>query len=304
MNPFIKPLEVLGVEVVPYYIGGIRQSPLSIFSTLRILRQLAATCDLSHAQYGSLCGFITVLLPGPKIISLRGSDLYPVYVGSFLFRARLFVSRVLTNLSLPFFRHIIVMSNDMKRMLRRRNVTVIPDGIDLEKFRPIDRGAARGQLGLPENTPQVLYVSLSQNNPIKRKKLALESLDIARLKHPGIRMLAPENVDHDAIPVYVNASDLILCTSTHEGWPNCIKEALACNVPFVATDISDLGEIARRKTSCKVADDDPVELGRAIIEVLDAGKKEDLRAEVESMDVAKSAIALKKIYEAALINDD
>jgi len=304
MDPFVKPLKDMGVEVVPYYIGGIRNDLATIVKTLRELRASAKTCDISHAQYGSLCGFLTAFLPGRKLISLRGSDLYPVSVGSIFFRARLLISRLLTRISLPMYDHIIVMSNDMKRILNRRNATVIPDGIDTRKFQPMDRAAARAQLGLPADMPQILYISLSQTSPIKRKKLALDSLNVVRVKYPDVKMLAPENVDHDLMPVYVNASDLILCTSTHEGWPNCIKEALACNVPFVSTDISDLGEVARRTQSCRVADDNPLELGRAVVEVLDSRVKEDLRSEALAMDVQVSAAALKKVYEAMLVSDD
>lgn len=45
---------------------------------------------------------------------------------------------------------------------------------------------------------------------------------------------------------------IVLCTSTHEGWLNSIKEALACNVPVVLTDVSDLHLITDNEKDCRI----------------------------------------------------
>ncbi|KPN29185.1 glycosyltransferase, family [Halolamina pelagica] len=47
-------------------------------------------------------------------------------------------------------------------------------------------------------------------------------------------------VPHAEMPTYLNAADALLLTSNHEGSPNAVKEALACNLPVVATDVGDV----------------------------------------------------------------
>ena len=64
------------------------------------------------------------------------------------------------------------------------------------------------------------------------------------------------------MPSVVSECDLILITSVYEGWPNCIKEALACNVPFIATDVSDLSEIAKRHSNCRIAEPNPESISK------------------------------------------
>ncbi len=305
MDPLVEPLARQGVEVVPFYIGRVRHNPFAICKVFMSLRAASQSCDIVHAQYGSLCGFITAFLTNKKkVISLRGSDVYPVSVGSLWFRTRLLVSRILTALSLPFFDRIIVMSKDMERLAKKpfvsASVYVIPDGIDLDKFKPMDKAQARSQIGIAPDALEILYVSLAHDNPIKRKDLAEKAMAVARRSLPNARLLAPLNIDHDLMPAYVNASDLILCTSTHEGWPNCVKETLACNVPFVATDISDLKDVAARQPVCRVADADAQALGQAIVDVLQDGRKMDLRSEVRDMDVNHTATRLKSLYQSLL----
>ena len=42
------------------------------------------------------------------------------------------------------------------------------------------------------------------------------------------------------VPIWINASDVLLMTSLHEGSPTIVKEALACNLPVVSVDVGDV----------------------------------------------------------------
>src|SRR5262249_29620005 len=148
------------------------------------------------------------------------------------------------------FDQVIVMSqrmrNDLRRAHRRANgVTVLPDGIDLEKFTPVDRNEARRRLGFAGDTrPWVLFASLRSNNPVKRHDLALAAVRRASIRRSDLVLKTLSGRPHHEVPLWMNAANVLLLTSTREGWPNVVKEALACNVPFVATDVSDLARIA------------------------------------------------------------
>lgn len=56
----------------------------------------------------------------------------------------------------------------------------------------------------------------------------------------NIELHALQNIPHQDIPKYMNASDVVILTSLWEGSPNVIKEAMACNRPVVATAVGDI----------------------------------------------------------------
>ena len=98
------------------------------------------------------------------------------------------------------------------------------------------------------------------------------------------------------MPSVVSECDLVLSTSEYEGWPNCVKEALACNVPFIATDVSDLSEIAKRHSNCRIVKPDPESISKQIIQVLSLPKNNLLRQEVMHMSYENTKNNLFKFY--------
>jgi glycosyltransferase involved in cell wall biosynthesis len=95
----------------------------------------------------------------------------------------------------------------------------------------------------------------------------------------------------------VAACDVILCTSESEGWPNAVKEALACNVPFVATDVSDLAQIAEREPACRIAPAEPAALADALCAVLTGPPPADLRRHVLEMGLEATTDRLIGFYD-------
>ncbi|NBX02484.1 MAG: glycosyltransferase [Alphaproteobacteria bacterium] len=301
MFQLIEPLGKNGVKVIPIYIGGIKQHPIQFIRSIPSLLKLARTCDLIHAQYGSMCGFLSVFLPNKKLLSLRGSDWYGIVGKDFKTITHSFCAQLMTSVSLPFYKKVIVMSERMATEVKLRypktKVISLPDGIDLQKFILMDKISARRQLGLNEHAKYILFTSACRGNAVKRAELAYEAYAIAKNTLPDLQMLLAEGVDHNLMPTYINACDVTILTSIHEGWPNCIKEALACNVPFVATDVSDLRDIADKTPACKVVDADANKLSQAIIETIESGGNYDLRAVLKDMDIDLYAEKLSAIYQ-------
>jgi hypothetical protein len=72
-------------------------------------------------------------------------------------------------------------------------------------------------------------------------------------------------------------------------------------VPFVATDVSDLAEIASREPSCRICKPDPELLAKVLCEVLQAPRPMNLRRHVVIMDLKASSKRLSDIYKFLLM---
>jgi glycosyltransferase involved in cell wall biosynthesis len=166
----------------------------------------------------------------------------------------------------------------------------------------VEKEEARALLGCPGSTEKwVLFNASRPHNPIKRFGLAMEAFKLANAKCRNLRLRVATNLPHEEVPLFTAACDVILCTSEAEGWPNGVKEALACNVPFVATDVSDLRDIASVEPTCRVCSADPGVLATNLCEVLAAQPRPDLRRHVVSMGLDATRERLLSVYETLLM---
>ncbi len=296
-----EQVRALGIDVTLHYTGNLR-SPLRMVRAARQLRAVARQYDLVHAQFGSACGLIASFSPGAKLVSVRGTDLRGMDFGSMRDRAHGLLARLFSRVGLPRYRNIVVMSQRMRsetlEICPHAEIAVVPDGIDLDRFQPMDRMEARRRLGEgQDDSPWVLFSSLQgTSNPIKRAPLALAAIEELRRTRPDAKLKLLTGVEHDRIPLWINAASAVLLTSTREGWPNIIKEALACNVPFVSTDVSDLAAIAQAEPNCFVVEPSPQALAGALTETLDYRGPSNLRRHVAPMALDAIGRRLLEIY--------
>src|SRR5207245_2483062 len=98
---------------------------------------------------------------------------------------------------------------------------------------------------------------------------------------------------------YINASNVLILTSLHEGSPSGVKEPMACNVPVVSVDVGDVPQVISQTKGCKVCPRDPDALAAALEEALQLTGPTTGRTDIA---YAESSLVVKKIiavYEEA-----
>lgn len=184
--------------------------------------------DVIHAHYSLSALTVSLTLPKiPVIVSLMGSDAKMSLFWNFIIR--------LSNQFL--WHHTIVKSDNLKKKIKLKNASIIPNGVDLSKFEIKNKIKTREKLGLSPDLKYILFLS-NPNRIEKNYKLATKSFDI--ISDDKMKLLPVYNKPNDEIVDYLNACDLLLLTSLWEGSPNAVKEAMTCNLPVVSTDVGDV----------------------------------------------------------------
>lgn len=143
-------------------------------------------------------------------------------------------------------------------------------------FRPLDRDACRRELGLPPDQPQIGYSGGWATN--RGTSMLVDVFRRVQMRHPGVSIVVtgspPAEVldmpgviglgylPDDALPKFVNALDvsLVVTAPTQFGrssYPAKLYEAMACQVPVVATATDPVRWILKRNPECLVAPGDP-----------------------------------------------
>jgi len=101
---------------------------------------------------------------------------------------------------------------------------------------------ARLDLGVGEDAHHVLFPYPPERGVKNYGRAArIVGSCLKRFDDP-VRLQTVTGVPHKRMPTYMNAADALLLTSNREGSPDAVKEALACNLPVVSTDVGDVRE--------------------------------------------------------------
>lgn len=265
-----------------------RRGPVEYLQYGRKVRRAlrSGTYDLIHANYGLTVPFAVTQFRLPVVATLWGSDV----VGFDGWVTKAFVWRADA---------VTVRSEEMGELLGRDDAYILPSGVDMERFRPIDRVEARERVGW---TPEGTHVLFPYSPSYERKNhpLAKRVVDrVATEKGVDVTLQTITGIDHELVPMYMNAADCVLLTSDHEGSPNTVKEAMACNVPVISTDVGDVRErLAGVKPGGVGTDED--ELVELLNMVLDNGDRSNGRSAVREVSWDRIAHQLLDIYEEVL----
>jgi len=299
LAPFVtRQVEFLrreGVDVTVFPLQG-RKNPWNYIRAQYDVHKLLKknSFDLIHAQWGQ-AGLVALPKRVPLVVTFRGSDVEGIAGRSLVGAALTVASRIVARAA----DQTIVVSQHMTRSLPSRNHHVIPSGLDLALFKPMPMLEARARLALDPDRRYVLFAA-SPNNPVKRYALAADSVASLRERH-DIELVVARDCPHQQMPLYMNACDALLLTSLHEGSPNVVKEALACNLPVVSVNVGDVAERLVRVEGCAVCETDDVNsLALALDQVLRRGQRVQGRDSVLCLDEVLLARQVIQVYTLAL----
>jgi D-inositol-3-phosphate glycosyltransferase len=148
----------------------------------------------------------------------------------------------------------------------KTNYAVIPCGVDLDQFYPINRKIAKQYVGFEDNDRVILCVG--RPDPMKGYDLAIRALAVSKSKarmlflcgtgntepvyeleklanecHVSERVTFKTDVGHNELLHYYCASDMLLNSSYYASFSHVILEALACGTPVVSTNTGIAPEV-------------------------------------------------------------
>ncbi len=270
-GPMAQALGQAGIPVTSMEIGRGRPNPMTVVSLIRHLRAKRPAILQTWLYHADLVGTAAALVARPDHLlwNVRSSEIDQPGIP----RSTRCLARVLAMLSRQPDA-IIVNSQNGQRYhdrigYRPRQWISIPNGVDIERFRPRreERSTLRDRLGLPGDAAVIGFIaryhpmkdvetflraaSLFQQErtnayfvlcgdglSLDNKPLAdlVRALDLTR----RVALLGPRS---DIELIYPTLDALSLCSIYGEGFPNVLCEAMACDVPCIATDIGDSAAI-------------------------------------------------------------
>ncbi|RJQ23914.1 glycosyltransferase family 4 protein [Candidatus Parcubacteria bacterium] len=269
---------------------------------------------------GVACSFIGKFLQIPTILSARGCDvnLYPKLFGRYSqIKKALLRSSAVTAVCDDLKNQIITLG------IPEEKIETIPNGINLNNFRPLDKKHCRKQLNAEKSGNILLFIgSLDEvkathyliraffhiskqeakcklwivgEGPLKKKLQDLaEELGI----DDKVTFFHPQ--PHHLIPVFMGACDVFCLPSIREGRPNVIIEALASGRPVIATNIGGIPELIQHGYNGYLFEAGDVDaLVQFILKALQqVWSSEKIRGSVEHLKWSESAQAYLKLYQA------
>ncbi len=252
----------IGMNIAPHTLAR------SALPTIRKLMRDGFDFDLIDAHYyypdGVAAGFLAKWLGKPFVVTARGTDLSQI--PQFAYPRRLILdtaARAAASIGVC----AALMDSLAELGADRQRLHVMRNGVDLERFQPVDRVEARRYLGLPIDRRILLSVGLL----IERKghHIAIEALKqlpedvllviagsgpererlegLAKDSGVAARVQLAGQVPNDQLKWWYSAADALLLCSSREGWANVLLESMACGTPAIATSIWGTPEVIQRR---------------------------------------------------------
>ena len=264
VNPLINNLRSIDAvrqqnDCVNVYSFSKRNSIHSFIKSGLRIRSLTRTknVDLVYSFWGGPASLVTVMFSRkPVFLTLLGSDVLGSYDAKHRKNLKGFFITVFTKMACIKARGVMVMSEEMKKKLSnkvQKKTIVVPECIDLDLFKPMDKLFCKKYLKLPSRSKIIIFFP-GRGRVVKNLNLALDIVNKISEKYPDVLLVQVENIKNTELVYYYNAADLLLVTSLHEGSNNTIKEALACNCAVVSSNTGDAASRLKGIEGCFVID--------------------------------------------------
>ncbi len=250
----VEALRQAGVDIELLVLSGRPRKFIYPKGVFQLRQRLSNhTIDLVHAHYGLVGMVARTQWQVPIVVTYHGDDLLGSRTAS---GGREFASELVAIAGRMLAHRIdaaIVQSEEMAASIRGANAHVIPHEINFEIFRPWDRDEARAMLGLDLQKKYILFANDPQI-PVKRFSFAKTVAEYLNQQDSAIELLTIYKETQDRLALYMNACDALIFPSYQEGSPNVVKQAMACNLPIVATDVGDVRQLIGSTAGCYICE--------------------------------------------------
>jgi glycosyltransferase involved in cell wall biosynthesis len=172
------------------------------------------------------------------------------------------------------------------------NKYIIPCGVNLELFKPLDPTSLKIKYKFSSKKRYILFSSRF-NNKVKNWPLATQAID--SLNSNNIEVIELDGYSRLEVAELMNICDMALLTSVSEGSPQFIKEAMACNIPVVSTDVGDVKEVIGNTEGCYICSYDQKDVAEKIKMALEFGKRTKGRQRILELGLDSKTVADKII---------
>jgi len=265
LHPRYPVIPKLGMSIAPWLMYR------ALLPVLRNMQGNGMDFDLVDAHYfypdGVAAARLGAALGKPVVITARGSDV------NVIARYRLPARQI--RWAAKRAAAVVTVSDALKNKVEAlgvspHKVVTLRNGVDLERFQPLNRGAIRAKLDLAGpvwlavgNLVELKGVHITLAALAKTAGATLliagEGPEKARLRDlvnrlgVGARVRFLGDVAHTQLCDYYNAADVMVLASSREGMPNVVLESLACGTPVVAAPFDGVAELLNAPEAGEVA---------------------------------------------------
>jgi teichuronic acid biosynthesis glycosyltransferase TuaC len=291
----VEGLREAGVDVQVLHLQGKQKYVKGV----QTVRATAKEYDIIHGHY-SFCGAVARAQHArPCVITFWGSDVLrnPVLPDT---RQGQFSRRISPTLARRADA-VIVPSQEMANALPGASITIVEQGVNFAAFKPIDQAEARQRLGLnPDLHHRYLLFANSPTIPVKGWPIAEEATKMMQSHGATVELVAVTGRPHDEVILYMNACDALVLPSYWEGGPYVVKEAMACNLPIVATDVGDVRRVTSKTQGCYIAERTPEDFADKLWRCLHGPRRTTGRADIAHLSRENATRRVIGVYEQVL----